>query len=71
MMLKCLTDGEYWLTPGKIYDGEIYVDQYGTDTGKKYHWVITNNLGLKHAVEEYLFIPIEQWREEQVEKLRI
>ena len=73
MMLKCLKHGGYWLTPGKTYDGEIYVDPYGTNTEKKYHWhwVITNDLGLRHAVEEQLFIPFDQWREEQIEKLGI
>ena len=69
MKLKCLDSGGYWITPGKIYDAETYYPLIKTDN--LFDWVITNDFGVRHAVEGHLFIPIDQWREEQVEKLGI
>jgi hypothetical protein len=68
MKVVCLDSGSYWLTPGKIYDAEPYLKKFDK---KLFDWVITNDIGSRHAVEGHLFIPIDEQRELRLIELGI
>lgn len=63
MKLKCITKNSNRFTYGKVYDVEIYPETFRivTDDGSKWDYSI--------ALSHHLFITLEQWREQQINKI--
>lgn len=53
MRVVCLDSGSYHLTVGKIYD-VVYIDKCG--------YIIINDIGYRHYIEENLFITLSELR---------
>ena len=86
MRLMCIDIGSYHLTKGKIYSGEICNDtpsefnrntrlwshQFNKITDKQvFEYYITNDKGVRHGVEEGLFIDIVKIRQDKLKELGI
>ena len=64
MKLKCITKNSNRFTDGKVYDAEIFSEntiRIVTDDGSEWEYSI--------ALSHHLFIPLEQWREQQLNKI--
>ena len=55
------------LTPGKIYD----VILYNILPVKTRHWLIKNDVGIKNWYSSDVIIPLEEWRDKQLNELGI
>ncbi len=51
------------LTPGKIYDGDLHLDNES--------WAITNDDGIKRWYYNDVLMPLEKWREIRLKELGI
>lgn len=84
MIVKCINDGGYHLTPGKLYFArpldsdelskiETFYDNlsWSSEKAKLFRWNIVNDIGHEHHVEENLFVPIDLIRQEKLNKLGI
>lgn len=68
LSLKCISSGGYWLTPGKIYQGYLYIY---SDSNKRETicYKLVNDKGFEFYSELDNFIEIQKWREEQIDKI--
>ena len=64
MKLLCIKESDYYLTKGKIYDGEPYDGEIFA------YWVFNDN-GWRHGVEENMFIELSKIRNDKLEALGI
>lgn len=70
MKLVCIDPSQYWLTVGKIYDAESYFKpevRYTHDT--LFTYIITNDLGIRHAAEGFLFVELDKVRNQKLKTL--
>lgn len=68
MIVKCKRDGGYHLTPGKFY--EVMPIKNEIDL-KLFKWIIKNDIGHEHYVEEDLFFDISETRHDKLTELGI
>lgn len=66
MKVKCIKTSGYFLTVGKIYNVEPYINKI---FGEEYY--IINDVGTEHTVEKYLFIDVDTLRNKKLERLGI
>ena len=57
-----LTGNKVRLTPGKIYDVDLYHNE---------SWAITNDAGIKRWYYKDVLMPLEKWREIRIKELGI
>ena len=73
MILKCIRQGGYHLTPGKNYQAEVCLDAPSDFfPGKQvFDYYIINDLGHRHGVESNIFIDLDLVRESKLKELGI
>lgn len=73
MILKCIRQGGYHLTPGKNYQAEVCLDAPSDFfPGKQvFDYYIINDLGHRHGVESNIFIDLDVVRESKLKELGI
>ena len=73
MILKCIRQGGYHLTPGKNYQAEVCLDAPSDFfPGKQvFDYYIINDLGHRHGVESNIFIDLDVIRESKLKELGI
>lgn len=73
MILKCIRQGGYHLTPGKNYQAEVCLDAPSDFfPGKQvFDYYIINDLGHRHGVEGNIFIDLDVVRESKLKELGI
>lgn len=64
MKVVCIDKGSYYLTVGKVYD----VDSYDTPVFE--YWIF-NDMGVRHGVEEELFVELSEVRNDKLKELGI
>lgn len=63
LLLRCINHGGYFLTIGKIYQAEY------NQTPENLPYIITNDKGFRHAIEDNLFINIIDERDSKLQNL--
>jgi len=67
MKVVCINSGQYWLTVDKIYNAEV--SPAYTTFQSRICYVITNDLGIRHSAESYLFIELDKVRQQKLNEL--
>lgn len=70
-MFKCVSSGDYWLTPGKNYLVKLNIGKSSLDA----HHTLINDKGKEHLLFEdelnKLFIDIQKIRQDKLKQLGI
>jgi len=73
MILKCISNGSYYLTIDKIYEAEVCLDTPSEvrPGGQVFDYYIINDKGIRHGVQASFFKNISEIRDEKLKELGI